>query len=314
MRKKMTQKQPNRNIEVLAVHSLDHFMMDVPDLEEAKQYFELFGLDVRAAGSTLELYCFGGEQRWAILRKGAPKKLTGLCFACFSDDLARFESHLGKLGVAFERKGESLQFEDPVGLPVEVRVGPQTSNVQVAPFEELGGNTGSRAAALRSECAKTQPSRLAHLAIFTGDLDASIDFYRETLGLRLTDRSLDIVAFCHSPHGSDHHILALLGDTGPGLHHSSWEVPSVNAVGVGGSAMAMGGFGYSWGLGRHVLGSNYFNYIRDPWGSWTEYSAGIDYVPFDVEWDGGDYGPEDSFYLWGPDVPEGFTDNIEQSS
>ena len=131
--------------------------------------------------------------------------------------------------------------------------------------------------------------------------------------MRLSDRSLDIVAFLHTPHGSDHHAIALLGGTGPGLHHSSWEVNSVNEVGVGAGHMAANGFDYSWGLGRHVLGSNYFQYVRDPWGSWTEYSAGMDYIPADVDWDASDIGPEDSFYLWGPDVPAGFTDNLEQS-
>jgi catechol 2,3-dioxygenase len=73
------------------------------------------------------------------------------------------------------------------------------------------------------------------------------------------------------------------------------------------------GKGYSrgWGLGRHVLGSNYFHYVRDPWGSYSEYSADIDYVPVDCDWPSGDHAPEDSFYAWGPDVPEDFVHNHE---
>ena len=310
----MKQVQENRRPGVLAVHSLDHFVMDVPDLDEAASYFGLFGLDVRAESGELGLYCFGDDKRWAVLRQAASKKLAGLCFACFEDDLPRFREQLDKAGIACEGDEHSLRFVDPVGFPLEIRVGPRTSNTDVAAFAEPGGNRGSRAAALRSECPDTQPKRLAHLAMFTGNLDTSIDFYQQTLGLKLTDRSVDIVAFMHSPHGSDHHILAMLGATGPGLHHSSWEVGSVNEVGVGANKMAMNGFAYSWGLGRHVLGSNYFHYVRDPWGSWTEYSAGMDYVPFDAEWATDNYGPEDSFYLWGPDVPAGFTDNLEQEA
>jgi catechol 2,3-dioxygenase-like lactoylglutathione lyase family enzyme len=310
----MSQDQQNRRPGVLAVHSVNHFLMDVPDLSEAANYFGLFGLDVRQEGGELGLYCFGSEHRWGIIRQGAPKKLAGLCFGCFEDDLPRFQQHLESAGIAFKSEGQSLHLADPLGLPLEIRVAPRSSNAAVAAFDEPGGGTGKRAAALRSDCPETQPGRMGHLAMFTGDLDDAIDFYQQALGLKLTDRSVDIVAFFHSPHGSDHHIVALLGGTGPGLHHLSWEVSSVNEVGVGATKMAMNGFAYGWGLGRHVLGSNYFHYVRDPWGSWTEYSAGMDYVPYDADWATDNYGPEDSFYLWGPDVPAGFTDNLEQGS
>ena len=61
----------------------------------------------------------------------------------------------------------------------------------------------------------------------------------------------------------------------------------------------------------HVLGSNYFHYVRDPWGSFSEYSCDIDYIPKDERWPAADHKPEDSFYLWGPDVPREFTINYE---
>lgn len=304
--------QTMRRPGVLGVHSLDHFLMDVPDLAVAKQYFDLFGLDVRKEGDNLGLYCFGDSHRWAVIRQGTPKKLAGLVFGCFEDDLPRFKEHLQGMGVVVEADGQSLRFVDPVGFPLEICVTDRSANTALAPFEAAGGSSEKRAAPLRSECERTRPDRLSHLAMFTGELDTSIDFYCNALGLRLSDRSLDIVAFLHAPHGSDHHTIALLGGVGPGLHHSSWELSSVNQVGVGANHMALNGYAYSWGLGRHVLGSNYFHYIRDPWGSWTEYSAGMDYIPVDVDWAGENHGPEDSFYLWGPDVPAGFTDNLEQ--
>ena len=71
------------------------------------------------------------------------------------------------------------------------------------------------------------------------------------------------------------------------------------------------GWTKGWGLGRHVLGSNYFHYVRDPWGSFAEYSCDIDYIAKDERWPSGDHKPEDSFYLWGPDVPREFTINYE---
>ncbi len=52
-------------------------------------------------------------------------------------------------------------------------------------------------------------------------------------------------------------------------------------------------------------------YVRDPWGSFWEYSADIDYVGAGTEWPGGNHPPEDSLYLWGPDVPAYFFENAE---
>jgi hypothetical protein len=48
-----------------------------------------------------------------------------------------------------------------------------------------------------------------------------------------------------------------------------------------------------------------------PWGSFSEYSAGIDFVAADCDWKSGDHTPEDSFYVWGPNPPDYFTHNAE---
>jgi len=83
-------------------------------------------------------------------------------------------------------------------------------------------------------------------------------------------------------------------------------------VGEGSEQMRRAGFPDCWGVGRHVLGSNYFYYVRDPWGSFAEYSFDIDFVSPGADWVAGDYAPEDSFYLWGPAVPKWFVLNAEK--
>ena len=112
-------------------------------------------------------------------------------------------------------------------------------------------------------------------------------------------------------HGSDHHLVAFARSSGVGMHHCSWDVGSVQDIGLGAMQMAKKGFVAGWGLGRHVLGSNYFHYVQDPWGSWSEYSADIDFVPATTDWASADHPGEDSFYLWGPNVPEDFVRNYE---
>nr|WP_307169251.1 VOC family protein [Duganella sp. HH101] len=156
-----------------------------------------------------------------------------------------------------------------------------------------------------------RPTHLSHLLLFTPDVNAAVDFYCDVLGLRLSDRSGDIIAFVHSPHGSDHHLIAFAKSPAPGLHHTSWNVNSLDAVGLGAQQMAQAGYVDGWGLGRHVLGSNYFRYVRDPWGSYAEYSFDIDFIAAGVDWPAADYAPEDSLYVWGPTLPADFITNHE---
>jgi len=140
---------------------------------------------------------------------------------------------------------------------------------------------------------------------------AALKFYSDVLGLRLSDRSGDAIGFMHGVHGSDHHMIAFLKSDGPGLHHLSWDAGSVQGIGLGAMQMAEQGHRQGWGLGRHVLGSNYFHYIRDPWGSYCEYACDIDYIPADHDWQSGEHPAEDSFYVWGPDPPKDFAVNYE---
>ena len=57
--------------------------------------------------------------------------------------------------------------------------------------------------------------------------------------------------------------------------------------------------------------TNYFHYVRDPWGSFAEYSCDIDYIPKSQQWVAGNHAPEDSLSLWGPEPPDYFIANHE---
>jgi catechol 2,3-dioxygenase len=154
---------------------------------------------------------------------------------------------------------------------------------------------------------------MAHALFFTPDIDATLDFYVRALGLKISDHP-GPVAFLHGVHGSDHHLIAFAQSSAPGYHHSAWDVSSMDEVGLGAAQMAEVGFKRGWGLGRHVLGSNYFHYVQDPWGSFAEYSFNIDYVPVDYDWVTGRPAPENSLFLWGPAPPTDFVVNYETRS
>jgi len=302
--------------DLLAVHSIDEFVFSVPDLEQARHFYTAFGLDVRDDGHALALHTHGHPQRWARVLPGERKRLLWLSLGIHAADAPRFERRLAERGMAriaapAGAEAGGLWIEGPDGLPVQLRVAAKASPSSPAPREFVPECRNAGRAPSRSQAASVHPLYLSHILLFSADVDAARAFYEDMLGLRLSDRSGSVIAFLHSPHGSDHHLIALAKSEGLGLHHSSWCVPSIDAVGLGSQQMEQAGYAQGWGVGRHVLGSNYFRYVRDPWGSYAEYSYDIDFVEPSSTWPAADHPGEDSLYVWGPSLPADFIVNHE---
>lgn len=300
----------------LGVHSMDCFNMIVPDLQIADDFYKSFGLNVIEEGNELGLYTDGSGHRWGSLSEGPRKKLSHLSFAVFEEDFAAIRKHIEGQGVRLLDPpvgfgGSGFWFSDPFGMMIEIKIAAKSSPNEKSDFTLDSVAAGIAAATTRSSAPRTRPKRLAHLLLFTPDVLESLKFYCRVLGLRLSDRAEDGVCFLHGIHGSDHHLIAFAKSNGPGLHHCSWDVGGINEIGSGAMHMADKGYSKGWGLGRHVLGSNYYHYVTDPWGSHAEYSADIDFIPLSQDWEEQNHDPEDSFYLWGPQMPESFIHNFE---
>ncbi len=291
---------PTTETGALGVHSLDQFVLAVPDVNVAADFYTNFGLNMVRDGNTLALMTFGHEHRWGSIVEGKTKALHHLSFGCYAEDLARLKARIEGNGVklidpppGFESNG--FWFRNHENLLIEVKVAPKVSPDRKAESQWISSPAGTAGAAIRQDWPPVRPRRLSHVLTFSRDVDASIQFYERNLGLRLSDRSADLVAFMHGIHGSDHHLLAIVKSSASGFHHCSWDVASINDIGLGAMRMHDKGWTKGWGLGRHVLGSNYFHYVRDPWGSFAEYSCDIDYIPKEDRWPAADHKPEDSF-------------------
>ena len=310
------QKPPLRRHGAVGIHSVNRFVFTVPRLEEALRFYSTFGLDVRHVDDRLELYTYGSAHHWGTVFEGGERKcLQFMSFGVYEEDLGAIEQRLTGAETIEPHalsNGEGLWIRDPEGTPLQIVVGPKMSpsaKTQPEPLPAIEAGRG--AAPNRKKVSPVRPRYLSHVLLHAVDVDAQVDFYSRVLGLRLSDTSKGIVAFMHGPHASDHHLVAFAKSPAPGLHHTSWDVGSLHDVGQGAEQMRMAGYDQGWGLGRHVLGSNYFYYVRDPWGSYAEYSFDIDFVPADLEWPAADHPPEDSFYVWGPKVPDDFVTNYE---
>ena len=306
-----------RRANTLAVHSLERFVFSVPDLDQAVRFYQAFGLDTRRDGNRLDLYAHGHPHCWGSVHgDGQPKRLQYLSFGAYEEDFEPLAQRIRALGTCEPHPlsdGKGIWLRDPDGTPVQVVVAPKVSpSVKAQPSVPPPVPAGKAAAPGRSAAPRVRPRRLAHVLLFTPDVPRQIAFYSDVLGLRLSDRSGDIIAFMHAPHASEHHLVAFAKSDTPGLHHSSWDVGSIDDIGLGAEYLKAQGYAKGWGVGRHVLGSNYFYYVQDPWRSWAEYSFDIDFVPVDVDWPAADHPPEDSIYVWGPPMPEDFIINHER--
>lgn len=304
----------------VGIHSLDHFSLVVPDLEEAAAFYDRFGLQVRSAGDELTLHTAASAHRWGRFRSGAVKALDYLSFGAFAEDVPTFHERLRARRVArlpapaHAVDDSGIWFRDDDGTLIEIRVADKVSPDTKSSVSNPTAPPGVAAMPLRVDAPAVQPRRLSHVLIFTSDVARAIDFYGAILGLGLSDAAGDAVAFMHGVHGSDHHLVAFGKSDAPGFHHCSWDVESVNDVGLGAMNMADAGHTRGWGLGRHVLGSNFFHYVRDPWGSYSEYSHDIDFIPSNGGWQPHHVSPDNGFYLWGPLPPPDFVFNYESPS
>jgi catechol 2,3-dioxygenase-like lactoylglutathione lyase family enzyme len=307
---------PARRRDLLGIHSVDHFCLAVPDLAKAQQFYEAFGLKVEAGASHLDLFTAGHAHRWARLIEGPRKLLHHVSVGAHADEMPRFLERLQARGI--ERLKPPVGFDEsgywmrsPQGHLMQLKAAEKSSPDVKSAFSPDPQASALRGTRARREAPRVSPRRLSHIALYTPDVSGSIEFLTQILGMRLSDRSLDIVAFLHGVHGSDHHMIALVKSPAPGFHHCSWDVGSIQDVGLGAMQMALSGHAAGWGFGRHVLGSNYFHYVRDPWGSYSEYSAAMDYIPCGTDWQSSDSPPEDSMFLWGPLPPQDFVTNLE---
>lgn len=295
-----------------AVHSLDHFALSVPNADAAKKFYEEFGLVASGAVNALRLDAQNGVA--AFLHEGARKRLHHVTFGIESEERDAFAQRLEGGGVRLldpptELASDGLWFRDVDGNLVQLATLSRRAPVaKTATHARIagGGERGAPEGATRGT-----PRRLGHVLFFTPDVLRAVAFYERFLGLRLSDRSGDLVAFLHAPGGSDHHVLAFGKSDRPGFHHASFELGGVDEIGAAAMYMRERGHEQGWGFGRHYIGSNYFYYIRDPWGSFAEYFYDIDYIPAACTWEPRDVPAERALYVWGPQPPPYFFENAE---
>ena len=306
----------------MAVSGALSFTLEVPDVEPGVQFYTDAGLVAAREGDVARLRCTGQDRDSIVLMGGYPRKRLHH-ISLRADDLdgiaAAVPAHGGRVVGApegFEDNG--LWVEDPHGMLIHLSERPADPEL-IAAEKAWEVNAPGRVVRKRrsavlpqSAYAPARPLRLGHILVFSPDVPESVAFMEGALGMGLADRAQDIIAFTCARKDSDHHVVAFAKSPGVGFHHASFQVGDPDEVGRGGRALLDKSRRGDWGFGRHTIGSNFFHYIQDPWGSWFEYFSDMDHIDDYSLWTPTNYGMEDSLASWGPAVPHDFVHNYEK--
>lgn len=275
---------------MIAVTDIAYVRYRAPDLERMERFLLDFGLKPAArTASTLYMRAAGTEPYVHITEIGEPSHGIGLGL------LAQSESNLERVAARFgvpvkdnpePRGGRIVTVVDPNGLRVDLVHGARAA-VPLQTRTPLPVNTISEHRRLaqrqRPELGPSHVMRLGHVVLKVRNYRESLNFYTSMFGFRISDtyyagaEDNTIMAFLHCGLGArytDHHTIAVAEIPGGGFEHSAFEVIDWDDVAIGHQHLVSKGYKHSWGIGRHVQGSQVFDYWRDPFGNkiehWTD--------------------------------------------
>ncbi|AFT89698.1 VOC family protein [Paraburkholderia phenoliruptrix] len=302
--------------------ALSYLIFDRPDLEQAERFLNDFGLQT-VLRNEARLFLRGtGPAPFCYVVRHAPKAQ----FAGFGLQVDG-ESDLHALtrlpgATEVERSdwpggGYRVTLTDPSGFRVDAVWGAR--DVEPLPHRNaLPFNSVD--AVVRINDTQRPPAnppdviKLGHVVLELADFQKTCAWYTQHFGFipsdvqTLPDGS-PAVAFMRLDLGgrpADHHTLALAQGFVPKYSHSAFELIDADAVGMGQRVLREKGWTHAWGIGRHILGSQIFDYWQDPWGDKHEHYCDGDLFTSDVP-TGVHAVSREAMAQWGPAMPRSFT-------
>ncbi|WP_338892203.1 VOC family protein [Rhodococcus sovatensis] len=292
----------------MSLHRLDSIVLGVPDLARTAHFYEDFGLTAVGDGqfSTSE----GGVQLRLV--PASSRRLVAAVFAVDdTDDLHRIATQLSAIDAEHVIVGAALHTREPsTGTAIELTVSPRLNQT---PFPAAKVNAPGRIDRLNARAegiiaeAKVTPRRLGHIVLGTTNFDTAYTFFTDGLGFKVSDIVKGSGVFLRC--STDHHNILVQRSPVQFMHHSSWQVDDVDAIGRGAMDLLDGHpERHIWGLGRHYAGSNFFWYFKDPAGNFAEYHSDMDHIPEDALWTPEELEGARGLFRWGPPPPPSFID------
>ena len=270
---------------IIRAEDVAYIRFRAPDLAQMGDFLADFGLlPLEEAKDRLVSRGSGPQPVLHVAERGDP------AFAGFALR-ARDEEDLERLAAAENAAVENLdlpgggrcvRLTDPDGHIVEVVAG-QALAVPLPVKVETWNHTAGRPrrnAPKRIQRGPAHVERLGHVVLNVADFGTSERWYKERFGFITSDEirvtpEIAIGAFLRCDRGdlpTDHHTLFLVqSPNGPGFNHAAFEVADLDDLMAGHEQLKTRGRHQEWGVGRHILGSQVFDYWRDPWGHTLEH-------------------------------------------
>jgi len=313
---------------MINVRDLAYGRIGAPDLDRMEEFLLDFGM-VRADRTKNALYMRGTDgdhHHLHVTELGDPVHIGMAWWAKSEEDLEKIAKVPGASNVHEIDEpggGKRVTLPDPDGRIIEVIHGMEVA--EDLPVRDVIINDGkhkfARTDLQRVSANPGQPStvkRSAHVVVKTKSLKKFNKWYQSTLGLVASDHimapdelSNNMMTFNHIDAGDeyvDHHVLLGIQSENAEFNHLSFEVADFDDVNTGHNFLQSKGYKHAWGVGRHVLGSQIFDYWRDPWGRIHEHFTDSDVVNNTHE--GGRWEVHVGLNnQWGPEFPEDFIDD-----
>lgn len=290
----------------MSLHRLARVVIGVPNVDDTVRYYQDFGLRHEGGGmfSTVE----GGRQLAIV--ESPRRRLLGMVLGCDDhDDIARITQNLTAAGYLTTSTHGGISSVEPVtDIRVTIEVMPHLRQTPV-PAPRYNGpgrveRVGARSPGILRD-GPVRPKKLGHVVVGSVDLPTTRKFFTAGLGFKVSDVAGEHGVFLRC--STDHHNVMLLQMPVNFLHHTSWQVDDVDEIGRGASAMLAGNpERHVWGLGRHHAGSNFFWYLKDPAGNFSEYYSDMDCIPDDELWTPEVLEGAKGLFNWGPPPPPSF--------
>ncbi|GAA2608226.1 VOC family protein [Paractinoplanes durhamensis] len=291
-----------------------------PDLDRAEKFATDFGFQVaERSPDVLKLRGTWSAAPCLVIRRGPRPGFVGPVFLAESvADVERLARRTGGTATA-TAGGTAVRLRDPSGLPVQVVAGlaPLAAVPERAHHEfNFGAEPVRVNATQRTPAGPAQVQKLGHVVLETTRFRATLDWYLENLGMIVSDfLYLDglrdrgpTMAFIRCDLGSvpsDHHTLAMHLGMRNGYVHSAYQLTDLDEVAIGGEFLRDRGYRRVWGIGRHIQGSQIFDYWHDPDRMMFEHYADGDVFDCTVE-PGWATMNASGLSQWGPPVSRDF--------
>jgi catechol 2,3-dioxygenase-like lactoylglutathione lyase family enzyme len=274
---------------IIKIEDIAFVRFAAPDLNEMRLFLTQFGLacfDVTDG----RLYAKGldGAPFVHITERGDPAFLgLGLRAGCLADlELLATVEGVSVEDFAAPGGGKVVRLTDPDGVSVEVVAGQTMELPQQLDADMPRNDAASRPRQRRSVRLAAGPAhviRLGHCVLNVGDFRSSESWYKQRFGFITSDEiearpGTAMGAFMRCDRGdvpTDHHTLFLAQlPSGKGFNHAAFEVAGFDDLMLGHDYLKSAKRTAAWGVGRHILGSQIFDYWKDPWGHelehWTD--------------------------------------------